>query len=160
MEQAKHLWNFNRGQRLPDFELSAFSRKDLHGQNEGIGISLNIPLWNFHSGDIARSRWKLESQQQELDYLEIEMNADIKNRHARLRLAEKTLRLFQEGLLKPAEESERIARFSYRQGETSLIDYLDSQRTFLQIQKDYFRALFTWSLEKAGLEMAAGEKIS
>jgi cobalt-zinc-cadmium efflux system outer membrane protein len=152
--------HLNKWQRLPDFELSAFTAKDLHGQNQGLGLSFNIPLWNFNSAEIARSQRLLESQQQELTSIEIAVTTDIKNRYARLLLAEKTINLFQKGLLKQAGESERIARFSYQQGESSLIDYLDSQRTYLQIQKDYVQALLTWSLEKAGLEMAAGETIT
>lgn len=159
-EQAEHLLYFARWQRFPDFELSAFTAKDLHGQNQGLGISLHIPLWNFKSGDIARSERLLESHQQELASLELELAADIKNRHARVLLAQKTLDLFHKGLLKQAGESERIARFSYQQGETSLIDYLDSQRTYLQIHEDYIHALYTWCVEKAGLEMAAGDKVT
>ncbi len=160
LEQAENLLHLNRWQRLPDFELSAFTAKDLHGQNQGLGLSFNIPLWNFNSGEIARSQRLLESQQEELTFKEITITSDIKNRYARLLLAQKTIRLFQKGLLKQARESERIARFSYQQGESSLIDYLDSQRTYLQIQKDYVQALLTWSLEKAGLEKAAGETIT
>lgn len=160
VEQAENLLHLNRWQRLPDFELSAFTAKDLHGQNKGLGLSFNIPLWNFNSAEIARSQRLLESHQQELTSTEIAVTTDIKNRYARLLLAEKTINLFQKGLLKQAGESERIARFSYQQGESSLIDYLDSQRTYLQIQKDYVQALLTWSLEKAGLEMAVGETIT
>jgi len=47
IEQANSNWSYVKWQRFPDFKLSGFSQKEIDGRNTGIGISLDIPLWNF-----------------------------------------------------------------------------------------------------------------
>jgi cobalt-zinc-cadmium efflux system outer membrane protein len=58
-----------------------------------------------------------------------------------------------------AEQSLKIAEISYREGEISLLEFLDSQRTYISILRDYVDALFSWNAEKAALEKAVGEDI-
>jgi cobalt-zinc-cadmium efflux system outer membrane protein len=76
-----------------------------------------------------------------------------------LRLSEHSLQIFHQGLLKQAEESLKIAEISYTQGEISLIDYLDSQRTYHSILNDYQESLFRWNADRAALEKAIGDEI-
>jgi outer membrane protein TolC len=45
--QAQSHWSYVKWQRFPDFKLSGFSHKELDGRNTGIGLSLDIPLWNL-----------------------------------------------------------------------------------------------------------------
>ena len=91
--------------------------------------------------------------------LSMELRTEIKAKLNQLRLSEQTLELFQSGLLKEAEESLKIAEVSYKQGEISLIDYLDSQRTYYSILKDYQDSLYDWNVNMASLEKSIGEEI-
>jgi len=98
-------------------------------------------------------------QEREVAALKMEISTEVVTRLKQLRLAEQTLETFQEGLLKQAEQSLALSETSYRQGEISLLDYLDSQRTYYQILRDYNSALFSWQQHKAALEKAVGEDI-
>jgi cobalt-zinc-cadmium efflux system outer membrane protein len=89
----------------------------------------------------------------------MEISNEFKVRLNEQRLAEQTLKLFHQGLLKQAEESLKISEASYKQGEISLIDYLDSQRTYYSILKDYQDSLYDWNVSKASLEKVLGEEI-
>jgi outer membrane protein TolC len=89
----------------------------------------------------------------------MEISTEVKARLNEQRLSEQTIQLFHEGLLKQAEESLKISAESYKQGEISLIDYLDSQRTYNSILKDYQDSLYAWNTNKAALEKATGEEI-
>jgi len=159
LEFAESQLKYVRWQRLPDFELSGFINEELHGKNKGIGVSLDIPLWNFKSREIAQAESLLEKQSQELRALRMDIATEVKSRLNEQRLSEQTLNLYHEGLLKQAEESLKISEQSYKQGEISLIDYLDSQRTYYSIIKDYQDSLYTWIINKSALEKAIGEEI-
>jgi cobalt-zinc-cadmium efflux system outer membrane protein len=98
-------------------------------------------------------------EKEELRALRMEVVTAVKSRINQLRLSEHSLRIFHQGLLKQAEESLKIAEVSYTQGEISLIDYLDSQRTYHSILNDYQDSLYQWNADKAALEKAIGEKI-
>lgn len=159
LEFAESQLKYIRWQRLPDFELSGFINEELHGKNKGIGVSLDIPLWNFKSKEIAQAESLLEKQNHELRALRMDIATEVKSRLNEQRLSEQTLNLYHEGLLKQAEESLKISEESYKQGEISLIDYLDSQRTYYSIIKDYQDSLYTWITNKSALEKAIGEEI-
>jgi cobalt-zinc-cadmium efflux system outer membrane protein len=148
LDRAKSNLTYLRWQRLPDFALTGFSQKELDGTNTGIGISLDIPLWNFRSNEIA-----------EAESLYLNLAAEIKSALKHLKLSEQTLNTYHAGLLKQAEESLKISQVSYTQGEISLIDYLDSQRTYYSILNDYQDSLYTWNADKAALEKDIGEKL-
>ena len=159
LEFAESQLKYVKWQRLPDFELSGFINEELHGKNKGIGVSLDIPLWNFKSKDIAQAESLLEKQSQELRALKMDIATEVKSRLNEQRLSEQTLALYHEGLLKQAEESLKISEESYKHGEISLLDYLDSQRTYYSIIKDCQESLYTWITNKSALEKAIGEEI-
>lgn len=159
LEYAKSNLSYVKWQRLPDFTLSGFVHNELDGKNKGIGISFDIPLWNFKSKEIAEAEILRMKQSEELRALEMEIETEVKAKLNKLRLSEQTIQLFHEGLLKQAEESLKISEISYKQGEISLIDYLDSQRTYYSILKDYQDSLYAWNSDKAALEKAIGEEI-
>jgi cobalt-zinc-cadmium efflux system outer membrane protein len=131
----------------------------LDGRNTGIGISLDIPLWNFKSKEILEAENLIRMEEEELRALRMEVATEVKSWISQLRLSENSLQIFHRGLLKQAEESLKIAEVSYTQGEISLIDYLDSQRTYYSILSDYQDSLYQWNVDKAAVEKAIGEEI-
>jgi len=145
--------------KLPDFRLTGFSNKELDGTNKGFGLSLDIPLWNLDMKDIAEANFLVRQHEAELRALLLEISTEVKSKLSKLHLSEQTLKLFHTGLLKQAEESLKISEVSYTEGEISLMDYLDSQRTFFSIMFDYQNSLFTWNMDKAALEKTIGEDI-
>jgi cobalt-zinc-cadmium efflux system outer membrane protein len=159
LEQAQSGLNYTKWQRLPDPKLSGFIDDELDGLNKGVGISIELPLWNFKSREIAEAEHLVIKERQELQALKLELTTEIKKKLNRLKLSEQTINLFQSGLLKEAEASLKIAEVSYRQGEISLIDYLDSQRTYFSILKDFLDSLYDWNANKISLEKSIGEEI-
>jgi outer membrane protein len=159
LEQAKNNESYVRWQRLPDFRLTGFSNKELDGRNTGIGITLDIPLWNFKSREIQEAENISLMEEEKLRALRMEMSIQIKSRINQLRLSEQNLQIFHQGLLQQAEQSLKISEVSYTQGEISLIEYLDSQRTYFSILNDYQDSLYRWNTDKAALERAVGEEV-
>ena len=158
VEQAKANLNLRKWQRFPDLKLSGFSHEELDGRNQGVGISLDIPLWNFRAKEIAEAESIYLKKREELKALKMELSTLVKAGLDQLRLSERTLKIYHEGLLNQAEESLKIAEVSYKQGEISLVDYLDSQRTYNSILKDYQQSLYNWNVDKAALEKAIGKE--
>lgn len=159
LEQAGNYLSYIKWHRFPDFSLKGFAGDELDGKNRGIGISFDIPLWNFKSKEIAEAENLSLKQHTELRALKMELSTEIKAQWDRVELDEQTLQIFITGLLKQAEASLKISEISYKEGEISLIDFLDSQRTYYSIHEDYYQALFTWNADKAALEKAVGETL-
>lgn len=159
MELSQSNINYIKWQRIPDLRLKAFIENEIDGKNKGLGISMEIPLWNFKSKEIAEATSLFLKEKQELKALKIELLTEVKSKLEQMKLSEQKIDLFRTGLLAQAEESLKIAEISYEQGEISLIDYLDSQRTYNEVVKDYYQALYEWNSNKASLEKSIGVEI-
>ena len=159
LEKAKSNLNYVNWQRLPDPKLSGFTEKEIDGTNKGIGISIEIPLWNLQTKAIAEAKSLILKEEEEFKALKMELTTEIKTKYNKLRLSEQIIQLFLSSLLKEAEASLKIAEVSYKQGEISLVEYLDSQRTYISILKDYQNSLFNWNINKASLEKSIGEEL-
>ena len=159
LEQWRSHVLFIKGQRFPEFALTGFTHSELDGVNRGVGIGLSIPLWNFKSNELAEAVSRSRMSERELGAVRLELARDIRACVRRVRLAEKSLAVFTSALLRQVEESLQIAEVSYREGEISLLDFLDSQRTYNSVLGDYYEALFNWNVEMAALEKAAGASI-
>ena len=101
----------------------------------------------------------LLKQNQELRTIKMELTTEAKARINQLRLSARAIKLFTTGLLRQAEESLKISELSYTHGETSLINFLDSQRTYFSIMTDYQNSLYAWNADRAALERAIGEDL-
>lgn len=159
LEESENTGRFLKWHRLPDFYLTGFSRRELDGKNTGINISFEIPLWNWRSAEIKEAAKRSRQKELELQALKNEVITEVRSKLKQLQLSTETLELFSSGLLTQAEESLKIAALSYKEGEISLIDYLDSQRTYNSIILDFQEALYRWHADKAALEKAVGEEI-
>ena len=159
LEESQNTSRFLKWHRLPDFNLSGFTRKELDGTNTGIGISFEIPLWNWRSAEIKEADKHTLKKEFELQALKDEVITKVRSKIKQLQLSSQTLKLFSSGLLTQAAESLKIAELSYKEGEISLMDYLDSQRTYNSIFLDFQEALYMWHADKAALEKAVGEEI-
>jgi outer membrane protein, heavy metal efflux system len=157
---SESRWSYVRWQRFPDLKLSGFLNNELDGKIKGVGISLEIPLWNFRTKEIVEARNLFEKKRTELAALKLEVGADVRSRISRLRLSERTIALFEGELLRQADMSLRISEVSYREGEISLVEYLDSQRTHYAVMKDYRSSLYQWALDKFALEKSVGAELN
>lgn len=144
---------------FPSPTLSATSAQELDGDIFKFGVGLQIPLWNFSRAAVDRERETLRQAEQEQEEVRLVLEATLMIHHNHLLMHQRTLQLFQQGLLEEAEMSMLFAETSYREGEISLIEYLDARRTYQSIQIEYQQALFDWNRELAELERAAGGAI-
>ena len=159
LAQAQSNTLYVKWQRLPDLAIKGFSGSELDGKNRGVGIAIDIPLWNFKGRELAEAESLTHKIEQEYTALQMDLSREVRARLRQVKLAGETIAIFTSGLLHQARESLKIADISYRAGEISLLDFLDSQRTYNSILGDYHQALFAWNAELAALEKAIGEPI-
>ena len=63
---------------------------------------------------------------------------------------------YQDGLLRQAREVMDGKIYSYNRGEVSLLEVLDAQRTYDEVQAQYIETLFNYSSALVELERSAG----
>jgi len=156
---ARNQLGLARSLVIPDPAISGFTGQELDGRISGVGISFEFPLWNQNAKEVTRARSIADMMSWELERTRLDLSTEIAVRQGHLTLSTEQLEIFEEGLLNQAEVSLQLSEASYRQGEISLLEFLDAQRTYYSILNDYQDSLYNWNLDRAALAKAVGEEI-
>jgi cobalt-zinc-cadmium efflux system outer membrane protein len=156
VEQAEFTVTRERQSRVPNVTLFGGYARDAGREAMIAGASLPTPLWYRQQGHIATALGTQRKEEAELIRARNDLARAI-NQHAReAETAQDQILVYEEGLLKQAQEALRIAQLSFRQGASSLLDVLDAQRVQRQITVDYNLARFELSLALTRFERALG----
>jgi len=141
---------------FPDLDLSLFRTQEIDKDSRGIGLSLRVPLWNANRGEIARSRAEAEITSAVADRTRIDFTARLEESVRALETASDHVRSLAAEILPAAEKSLRLSRLLYEEGETSLLDLLDAQRTFRETQREAIQARLHLALAASDLQQLVG----
>ena len=156
VEQAESTVTKERQGRVPNVTLFGGYAREIGREAVVAGVSLPTPLWYRQQGHIATALGTQRKEEAELIRARNDLARAI-NQHAReAETAQEQILVYEEGLLKQAQEALRIAQLSFRQGASSLLDVLDAQRVQRQITVDYNLARFELSLALTRFERAVG----
>ena len=156
VEQAESTVTKERQARVPNVTLFGGYAREIGREAVLGGLTLPTPLWYRQQGHIATALGTQRKEEAELIRARNDLARAI-NQHAReAETAQDQIIVYEEGLLKQAQEALRIAQLSFRQGASSLLDVLDAQRVQRQITVDYNLARFELSLALTRFERALG----
>lgn len=157
IERAGHSIVQERQSVIPFVTLSGHFQQQAAETAYLAQLSVPIPLWYRRQGEItvalsAKQRAEAEHLRTKNE-LVVAITKSLEEAHA----AQDRMEVFENGLLKQAEETLRIARISFQQGAASLLELIDAQRVHRQILLEYTQARANFSVELARLEYWTGE---
>jgi cobalt-zinc-cadmium efflux system outer membrane protein len=120
------------------------------------GIAMPLKFSNLYRGEIRMAEIRVQ-QAEELYY-----HADLLIKNEVIQAWEyymdycRQVANFDNGLLRSAENVRKGKVYSYQRGETSLLEVLNAQRTYNEIQTRYYETLFYQAAALVELEKAAG----
>ncbi|VAW38659.1 Heavy metal RND efflux outer membrane protein, CzcC family [hydrothermal vent metagenome] len=156
LEALGYAFERERRSILPDVTVKGYFDRELDKESYGMGVSMPLPLLYRRKGEIQTARGELRRAEAELLGAKIEISRAIEDAYSNLEIALEETRVFEEGLLEQAQEALEISEFSYREGKSGLLVYLDAQRIHREIQLDYNMARFELSLSVADIERLVG----
>jgi cobalt-zinc-cadmium efflux system outer membrane protein len=159
LRQADATLSAERQAWVPDLTFRVFRNEDIDLRSTGGGLTFSIPLWNRKGGEVARAAAARRQADFELGLIRQQLETGVAAQYGLYEVARRQVETFQEKLLKEAAESLRLAQFTYEQGETGLLDLLDSRRVYRATQQDYYGALLDYWLARTELWRIAGGQI-
>ena len=147
---------------LPDFAVNYFRMKIGSNPNFwGIDVRASIPLWFLFDqrGKIQEKRAENRHTHWEMKNKEEEIKTEVKNRWLTVRSIKSQVYLYQNEILKTAEEVYRTASRSYEEGEIGYIELIQAQRTLITAQSGYIDVLFNFNQAIVDLELIVGKEI-
>jgi outer membrane protein, heavy metal efflux system len=120
----------------------------------GVGISFPLPLFNRNQGEIARTR----SEERRANFLaqatRNQVLQDVETAFAAFRSSRERVRLYEQTYLSRSKDSRDAAEFAFQRGATSILDFLDAERTYRATQLAYRKELAAYVTNLAQLEAA------
>ncbi|SDC54701.1 outer membrane protein, cobalt-zinc-cadmium efflux system [Williamwhitmania taraxaci] len=120
------------------------------------GIAIPLKFSNFNKGEIKIAKFQIE--QGELLYKKVEMKiqTEVLQAYNQYTSLCKQVGSYNQGLLDQAKMVLNGKMYSYSRGETSLLEVLNAQRTYNDLQTAYYETLYKCNEALVELERAAG----
>jgi cobalt-zinc-cadmium efflux system outer membrane protein len=156
VRQAESTLAAERQAWVPDVTVKAFYNRDIDLSAVGGGISIPLPLWNRKGGEVDKAAAARRQAESDLSLTRQELETKLAAQYSLYMVARRQVESYQKNILPQAAESLRLAEFTYRHGETGLLDLLDSRRVYRATEQDYYKALLEYWLARAELWRIAG----
>jgi len=125
------------------------------------GVNINIPLRIFdrNQGEKLRTQLDIGKNQKMLDAAQTQVFSDVDSAYNALTGALNLLRPYKEKYLAQAAEIRDTVEFSYRQGGSTLLDYLDSEKAYRDVHLAYLNLIGNYLTAAAQMNLAAGREV-
>ena len=146
---------------LPDFDLTYRKRKMTDAEDtQDFMLGFTVPLW-FWKPALGVKEMSQELQMAESERKNMELMAvyQAKDFFVKLKTAERLIELYQTSVLPPAEQSLKVTESAYRSDKEDFLNLLDSVRTLLDFQLEYYKYIAQYYQNLAMLEKIIGAEL-
>ena len=151
--------------RLPDATLNFNYQQFGVGQNAiqprtyTGGLTLALPILYQQQGEILRAQANARIAALRLEKARALVRADVHRAHTALRFAYARTERSKNQLMTRAAKALALVRLQYTKGAASLLDLLDAQRTFSQVNLEHLATLGDFWGALIGLEQAVAAEV-
>lgn len=119
--------------------------------------SINLPIWsqslndNFKSADesLKNKEFLFNEKEKDIEFI-------IKDLYSKILSFDEIINTFNNALLPQAEQMFNASQFSFEAGKTDFLNWLDTQRTFLNTKLAYYKSVVDYNKTIAQLEFVVG----
>jgi cobalt-zinc-cadmium efflux system outer membrane protein len=121
-------------------------------------FNIQLPIFDRNQGEIARTRYAITQSQELANEAGQQVLTDVVDAYYALRTNDEIIQLYRNGYLNQAKQSRDISEYAYRRGGATLLDFLDSERTYRSNQLAYRQALANYMTAVEQMRQAAGTR--
>jgi cobalt-zinc-cadmium efflux system outer membrane protein len=120
--------------------------------------NIGVPIFDRNQGEILRTRYALTQAQESQAAANDTVISDVSDAYEVLRSDDEVVQLYTSGYLKDAQDSRDISEYAYKRGATSVVEYLDAERSNRAVQLAYRQALASYMTALEQLRAAVGTR--
>jgi cobalt-zinc-cadmium efflux system outer membrane protein len=121
-------------------------------------FNIQLPIFDRNQGEIARTKYVITQSQQLAEEASQQVLTDVVDAYYSLRANDEIIQLYRAGYADQAKQSRDISEYAYRRGAASLLDYLDSERSYRANQLAYRQALASYMVAVEQMRQAVGNR--
>ena len=165
-EVTRSQISLEKANRVIDLGISAGAERHTEAINEiapsptvnAVKMGISIPLKFSNKRNAGVKIAEMASSQAEIEYKQTEqaIRAEVMQAYQQYVATQKQLRQFHNGMLAEAQTILEGIIYSYKRGESSILEVLNAQRTYNNVRKDYYQVLADNASALIELERKAG----
>ena len=130
------------------------------GDSLGFFVSVPLPVFNRNQGEIERAQREQEQIATRLRALEATIRTEVRTAYQQYATARRVLQRIETSMLAPAAHVRQTVEYSYRHGQSRLVDFLDAQRTFNETRQSHNEAQADYARSLYLLDAVSGKAVS
>ncbi len=131
-----------RAIRSPNITVGGGYKRNTTDNSVVFGVTIPLKIFNRNEGEIMRADAEQMRAVNLLVAVEKDVQLDVQKAHNAVEINRRRVDYIRTQQLKRAEEASQVTLQSYNLGGSTLIDYLDAQRTYRDALRIYNQALF------------------
>ncbi|MET3035492.1 TolC family protein [Chryseobacterium sp. NRRL B-14859] len=163
---AKSQISLEKANRAIDLGINAGAERHTEATNEiapsptvnAVKLGISIPLKFSNRRNAGLKIAEMAYSQAEVEYQQIEqgIRAEVMQAYQQYIATQKQVKQFHNGMLTEAKSILDGITYSYKRGESSILEVLNAQRTYNGIRRDYYQTLADNAAALIELERKAG----
>ncbi|MFM8340620.1 MAG: TolC family protein, partial [Methylomonas sp.] len=143
-EQANKQLELARRLKYPDVTVNAGYARDPSNNALNsffVGVNVPVPVFYQYQGESDKAAVALNQNRLAVEQTELNIRSEVVGALASWQSADKILKRFNAGLLDDAQAVRNSAELAYSKGATSVLDFIEAQRSYKNIMRDYYAAI-------------------
>jgi len=126
--------------------------------NAGVAFNMELPLFDRNQGEIARTHVVITQAEEQRQAAQEQVLTDVRSAYEAARTGEQVVALYRGGYLSQARQSRDISAYAYQHGAASLLDFLDAERSYRDIELAYRQAVAAYMLAREQIKQSVGSR--
>lgn len=109
----------------------------------GIYVTIDLPFFDRNQGEIKKSQYLKQQAEQQYTAVQQQVNTELSTAYNSYRTQQQNIEGYK-AVLKQSSDILSNVKYAYLKGGTTVIDFLEAQRSWLDVQQQYNDALYLY----------------
>lgn len=120
------------------------------------GVSIPLRFLNNRKGEVQTAQYSIQKAEVEYKQIELQIETEVTQAYQNYINTKKQMQQFSNVMLSNSKAILEGKIYSYKRGNTSLLEVLDAQRTYNDVQENYYQTLYSYCSALVKLERSVG----
>lgn len=142
VEEQQMRIRLARRAAIPNLSVGVIAMRDRSGDASriGVGVAIPLPVWDRNQGIIAQRHATAEQARWQVRATELQIRTQVTGAYRAYLAATEEVRIYEEEVLRPARENQRLLDTAYRAGKIGLPELLLLRNQLLDAELGYWDA--------------------
>jgi cobalt-zinc-cadmium efflux system outer membrane protein len=141
-------------QRIPNLSVGVGIKRIVVDNLYSFGFGITLPIFDRNQGERVKALIQKKRAQNDQKILTNTVLSDVDKAMASFEAQKRRVELYNSGVLSKVEEIQNLTEFSFKAGESTVLDLLDAIRTRRETLANYYQTLADYQTALLDLELA------